>query len=114
MRILRLPRALPRVALASCACAFVAACGGSAQSASSAPRASSAAVPEAGAAQRRLMDWPEFGLDPQRSDSSEAATGITSADVSHLHHSTVALAGTVDSSPAYLHGALVDGAMHNV
>jgi len=114
MRILRLPRGLPRVALASCACAFVAACGGRAQSASSAPRASSAAIPEAGTPQQRLMDWPEFGLDPQRSDATEAATGITSADVSHLRHITVALPGTVDSSPAYLHGVLVDGATHNV
>ena len=67
-----------------------------------------------GAPAQRLLEWPEFGLDPQRSDVSELATGITSANVGHLHEMAVALAGTVDSSPVYLHGALVDGAKHNV
>ncbi len=59
-----------------------------------------------------LLDWPEFGLNPQRSDASERATGITAANVAHLRQRTVALPGTVDSSPIYLHGASVDGAMH--
>src|SRR6202035_5366539 len=57
---------------------------------------------------------PEFGLDAQRSDVSERATGITSANVAHLRRRTVSLAGTVDSSPIYLHGAHVAGAKHNV
>ena len=73
-----------------------------------------AAIPASGAAAQRLLEWPEFGLDPQRSDVSELATGITSANLPHLRHITVALPGTVDSSPVYLHGALVDGATHNV
>jgi hypothetical protein len=45
---------------------------------------------------------------------TEAATGITAANVSRLRRTTVALDGTVDSSPVYLHGASVDGASHNV
>jgi hypothetical protein len=61
-----------------------------------------------------LLDWPEFGLDPQRSASSERATGITAATVAHLRRITVSVGGTVDSSPIYLHGALVAGASHNV
>src|SRR5271155_1226683 len=73
-----------------------------------------AAIPASGAPAQRLLEWPEFGLNPQRSDVSELATGITSANLSHLRHLTVALGGTVDSSPAYLHGALVDGAKHDV
>ncbi len=67
-----------------------------------------------GAATQRLLDWPEFGLDPQRSDVSELSTGITAANVAHLHRITVTLPGTVDSSPIYLHGASVGGASHNV
>jgi outer membrane protein assembly factor BamB len=64
-------------------------------------------------ATRRLDDWPEFGLNPQRTGSSEGATGITGANVAHLRRVQVTLGGTVDSSPVYLHGALVDGASHN-
>src|SRR5207302_8858431 len=56
----------------------------------------------------------EFGLDPQRSDVSDGATGITSANVARLRRVTVRLPGIVDSWPVYLHGALVGGAAHNV
>jgi hypothetical protein len=107
---------LMRVVLACTACAFVAACGDSAPAATSTPRTSAAAIPSPAhtSAAQQLIEWPEFGLNPQRSDVSEAATGITSANVLHLRRTTVALAGTVDSSPIYLHGASVDGANHNV
>jgi outer membrane protein assembly factor BamB len=44
----------------------------------------------------------------------ELATGITPANVAHLRHITVSLSGTVDSSPIYLHGVSVDGAVHDV
>jgi outer membrane protein assembly factor BamB len=108
------PLHLTRLAFASAACAFVAACG-SAPAASPTPSTSAAAIPSAAQAStpRRLLEWPEFGLNPQRSDVSEASTGITSANVSHLRRTTVQLPGTVDSSPVYLHGALVNGATHN-
>lgn len=69
--------------------------------------------PARASAGAQLLDWPEFGLDPQRSDVSEDATGITGANVAHLHRITVKLAGTVDSSPIYLHGVNVDGAVHD-
>jgi outer membrane protein assembly factor BamB len=115
-------RTLPPTA--SLACVLLAACGGSAPAdssrlsgtapATSTPTASAAAIPAARAsAAHPLLDWPQFGLDPQRSDVSEGATGITSANVAHLRRVTVRLPGTVDSSPIYLHGALIGGVLHN-
>ncbi|HEY6782105.1 MAG TPA: PQQ-binding-like beta-propeller repeat protein [Candidatus Dormibacteraeota bacterium] len=110
-------RSLALVAIAS---GLLAGCGSSTTADIPTPKASAAAIPLAtgtsasGAAAQRLLEWPEFGLDPQRSDVSELATGITSANVGHLREMAVALGGTVDSSPVYLHGALVNGAKHNV
>jgi hypothetical protein len=109
----------PWLALLAVTCALVAGCGSSDTADIATPRASAAAIPSspsssATGSAARLLQWPEFGLNPQRSDVSQDATGITSANVSHLHHLTVALPGTVDSSPAYLHGALIDAAKHNV
>src|SRR5271157_4835553 len=107
-------RHLARLSLATAA-GLLAACGSSAPADVTTPTARNAAIPPAApASAQRLIDWPEFGLDPQRSDVSEATTGITAANVAHLHHSTVTLPGTVDSSPIYLHGVLVDGRPHNV
>jgi outer membrane protein assembly factor BamB len=106
---------LMRLTSAAAACAFVAACG-SAPAAGPTPRTSSAVIPlpAQAATAPRLLEWPEFGLDPQRSDVSEASSGITAANVGHLRRVTVQLPGTVDSSPIYLHGALVGGAVHDV
>ena len=106
---------LIRLTSASAACAVVVACG-SAPAAGPTPKTSAAAIPSPAhsAADPRLLEWPEFGLDPQRSDVSEASTGITAANVGHLRRITVQLPGTVDSSPIYLHGALVGGAVHDV
>jgi PQQ-like domain len=103
----------PRLALATTACALLASCGGS--PADSSTRSVAAAIPTSNtaAAAQRLLDWPEFGLDPQRSNVSERSTGITSANVSRLRHLSVSLPGTIDSSPVYLHGAQVGGAAHN-
>ncbi|MGA2164330.1 MAG: PQQ-binding-like beta-propeller repeat protein [Solirubrobacteraceae bacterium] len=61
-----------------------------------------------------LRSWPEFGLNPQRSDATNASTGITAANVGHLHRLRIALPGTVDSSPIYLHGVTVAGAVRDV
>ena len=109
--------ALASLALTSGACTLAVACGGGVSNAAS-NESSTAALSAAPSATRtqiaHLLSWPEFGLDPQRSDVTEAATGITAANVSRLHRTTVALDGTVDSSPVYLHGASVDGASHNV
>jgi hypothetical protein len=61
-----------------------------------------------------LTEWPEFGLDPQRSDASEASTGITAANVGKLRDRRVTLPSTIDSSPIYLSGAQVRGGAHDV
>ncbi len=107
--------------LAACAVllagAVLVACGsGGGQAAGSTPTTTAAAIPAAAAKHpplARLLEWPEFGLDPQRSDVSEDATGITRANVAQLKRMQLRLPGTVDSSPIYLHGALVDGALHD-
>jgi outer membrane protein assembly factor BamB len=107
-------RHLTRLALACCACALAGACGSNAPAQVSTPTALQSAIPAPAVAAAQLLDWPEFGLDPQRSDSSERATGITAANVAHLRRITVSVGGTVDSSPIYLHGALVAGTPRNV
>jgi len=73
-----------------------------------------ASPPASTAAARALVAWPEFGLNPQRTNATDRATGITAANVGHLHLLTVALPGTVDSSAIYLHRASVNGGTHNV
>ncbi|MFI4992485.1 MAG: PQQ-binding-like beta-propeller repeat protein [Solirubrobacterales bacterium] len=104
-----------RLSCAASACLLIAACGSSAPAGVSTPTAAAAAIPApARVAARRLLDWPEFGLNPQRTDTSEDATGITSANVAHLRQMKLSLAGTVDSSPVYLHGVSVGGIPHNV
>jgi outer membrane protein assembly factor BamB len=53
--------------------------------------------------------WPEFGLNPQRSDAIEAGV-----DFGKLREKRVTLPGTIDSSPIYLAGAKVRGGTHDV
>ncbi len=109
-------RQLLRVGATASVGVFLAACGSSAPADISTPTANVSAIPSpkrTAAGGGRLLDWPEFGLDPQRSDSSEQPTGITAANVAHLSRTTVQLAGTVDSSPIYLHNARVDGSAHD-
>lgn len=104
-----------RAATAAATCTLIAACGSSDGSAAkdSAPQAGAAAVPvPAATSAAALTAWPEFGLDPQRSDATERATGITEANVTRLRHIHVTLPGTVDSSPVYVHAATVGGAAH--
>jgi hypothetical protein len=109
------PRQLTRLgAIAALGVALVA-CGGSAPAYVRTPTVGSTAIssvfkPSA----QPLLEWPEFGLDPQRSDATALSSAITAANVSHLHRLTVQLPGTVDSSPVYLHGPSVKGARHNV
>ena len=66
------------------------------------------------AAAPRLADWPEFGLNPQRTNATDESTGITAANVRQLRLRTVALPGTADNSAVYLHQARVNGADHAV
>jgi hypothetical protein len=110
-----LPGRLPRLTAVAAACALIGACGDGAPAVSSPPRAPASSIPvPAHAAGAQLLDWPEFGLDPQRSNVGEGATGITAANVASLRRRRVALPGTVDSSPIYLHGVSVGGATRNV
>jgi hypothetical protein len=113
----RLSRLIPAISV----CLLVSACGSSsgapAVSVSAPPSAPQSSIPaftHAHSAAAPLLDWPEFGLDPQRSNVSLAATGITAANVGHLRRQRIDLPGTVDSSPIYLHGVSVAGATHNV
>lgn len=62
----------------------------------------------------QLTDWPEFGLDPQRHGASDRSTGITAANVGRLRRTTVALPGTVDSSPIYVHAVPIGGTRHDM
>jgi len=96
------------------ASALLAACGSAAPAAISTPSVTSAAVPQARVAAAPLRDWPEFGLDAQRTDVTEAATGITASSLGRLSRRRIALPGTVDSSPIYLHGVTVAGARNDV
>ncbi|HVX32466.1 MAG TPA: hypothetical protein VHA80_04925 [Solirubrobacterales bacterium] len=75
---------------------------------------SPAAGQAAGAAGATLTEWPEFGLTPQRADATNAATGITAANVGDLRDRRVTVPGTIDSSPIYLGGAEVRGRSHDV
>lgn len=88
------------------------ACGSGVTAAISTPSAAPGSIPEpapARAAAAALLDWPEFGLNPQRWNTTELSTGITRANVRSLRRITVPLPGTVDSSPIYLHGVSVRG-----
>ena len=60
-----------------------------------------------------LGDWPEFGLNPQRTNATGAATGITAANVKQLHLRQVHLPGTADNSAIFLSSVNVDGTVQN-
>jgi outer membrane protein assembly factor BamB len=110
MRARTLAVALP----AALVCAAAGACGSGAVANLATPTARVSAIPPASdAATARLLDWPEFGLDPSRSDVSTLASGITAANLAHLRLASLTLPGTVDSSPIYVHGASIAGAQHN-
>jgi PQQ-like domain len=108
-------RRLTCLGLACAASAALSACWSTTPAEVATPTVSVAAIPTATRSSvAELRSWSEFGLNPQRSDVSELATGITAANIAHLRHISVALPGTVDSSPIYLHGVTVDGAVHDV
>jgi hypothetical protein len=108
-------RRLICLGLVCAACAALSACGSTTPAGVATPTVSVTAIPTASrSSAAELRNWSEFGLNPQRSDVSELATGITAANVARLRHISVSLPGTVDSSPVYLHGVTVDGAVHNV
>jgi hypothetical protein len=103
------------LALALTACVVLAACGSGANAQPNTPTTDASAVPvPARASAARLLDWPEFGLDAQRSGFSADSTGITAANVRRLRRIVVQVGGTVDSSPIYLHGVRAGGAVRNL
>ena len=61
-----------------------------------------------------LLEWPEFGLNPQRTNATAAANRDHGRQRGHLRRQQVTLPGTVDSSPIYVHAATVEGATHDV
>ncbi|MHB8532180.1 MAG: outer membrane protein assembly factor BamB family protein, partial [Solirubrobacteraceae bacterium] len=112
MRTRRLP-----TLLAATATGFALAACGSSRAQVPTPTVSGAAIPvpmASAASAAPLLNWPEFGLDPQRSAVSEASTGIAAGALGRLRRTHVSLPGTVDSAPVYLHGATVAGAVHDV
>jgi hypothetical protein len=121
-RRLRGIRAPAPLATCSIAALLLIACGGSASPADisgtatssttfSQPRERASTGPTSVTAS--LRDWPEFGLNPQRSDATNASPGIARMDLAHLRRLRVSLPGTVDSSPIYLHEVSVGGAAHD-
>jgi len=73
--------------------------------------AAGAAPGAPGAAAR---DWTRFGYDAGRHNAAPATGGITAGSVRSLRRRQVRLDGTVDSSPIYLDGVRVRGAVHDV
>jgi hypothetical protein len=59
-------------------------------------------------------DWPRFGYDAARSNSSRSATGIPASVVPQLRRKVLHVNGTVDSSPIYLHSVPVRGRRRDV
>ena len=102
------------LAAAAASCLLAVACGSAAPAEISTPTASRSSIGAARPASAPVLDWTEFGYDAQRSDVATGSTGIDAANVAHLRRTTVSLPGTVDSSPVYLHGVSVAGAVRNV
>jgi outer membrane protein assembly factor BamB len=98
--------------IAACAAALPAvACGGGSRAGPAAP---AAGTPAASAASRTNFDWPTFGFTATRPSATGRATAITAANVARLRRRVVALPGTVDSTPIYLHDVRVRGARRDV
>ncbi len=99
--------------------AILAGCSGGSHTASSGPTATSTGAPPSTSTPppatttpgltAHLDDWPEFGVVPARTNVYLAPTGLQASAVPHLHARTVALPGTVDSSPIYLQGVDING-----
>jgi PQQ-like domain len=68
----------------------------------------------AGTSASTNLDWRTFDYTASRTGVYPATTGITAANAKRLVRRQVGLDGTADSSPIYLHAALVRGKAHNV
>jgi hypothetical protein len=122
----QMPTRIIAVALCSALVLIASACGGGSSSMSGAATSVFSQAPRkgpvrvsrdaarAGAGGAELVEWPEFGLDPQRYDTTNRPTGITAKNLGQLSARRVQLPGTVDSSPIYLHQVLVGGKRRDV
>src|SRR5205085_10801900 len=106
VRLRRVRRSIVVGLLVAAGCAG----GGSGGRADSAPERAPAGTAAAGSGH----DWPRYGFNMQRSNVGPAATGIGAGDLAGLRRRRVALPGTVDSSPIYLHGVRVRGQRRDV
>ena len=59
------------------------------------------------------QDWPHFGWDVSGSGAPSADMGIDSENVGSVVRQQIPLDGTVDSSPIYLRGAMIEGTSHD-
>lgn len=89
----------------------LAACGGTPSESTTASVADS--IPIAATSAATAQDWTRFGWDAGRSSVMPAATGINATNVASLRRQQVSIDGTVDASAIYLHGANVNGGVHN-
>lgn len=100
-----------RTLLGVVALAGVAACGGGENAtvppAVARPLAAAAAAPAPRA-------WPQFGVEPGRSNVFRGPTGIGVSTVSKLRRHTIGLPGTVDSSPIFLPRVRVHGRTRDI
>jgi outer membrane protein assembly factor BamB len=107
---------MPRLAALPLIALLAAACGGDHAAAPAATRTASAtAAPQrtaTAAAAAPSRDWSRFGYDARK--SGDAPLGIPASRVAGLREKRIALPGTVDASPIYLHGVTVGGARRDV
>ncbi|HKP90975.1 MAG TPA: PQQ-binding-like beta-propeller repeat protein [Thermoleophilaceae bacterium] len=75
--------------------------------------AAAAALTAAAPAAAARHDWPQFGYDGARSNFSKSVAGVGAGDLAHMKRQDVAVPGTVDSSPIYVHAVVVKGAVHD-
>jgi outer membrane protein assembly factor BamB len=69
-----------------------------------------AASANAGPVGKEAGNWTRFGYGSARSNAGPDETGLNAGNVGMLARAEVHLQGTVDSSPLYVHGAVVGGA----
>ena len=93
-------------------CFALAACG--AAPASRAPEDNRAAPSPPAKRTAAGHDWTRFGWDASRSNAAKDETGITAGNIATMRRQQVALDGTVDASPIYLHGVRAKGGTHDV
>lgn len=91
----------------------LAACGGTSSTDTPARQPARVADSVSAVATPTPQDWSQFGWDVGRSSAMTAATGINATNAATLRRQQVAIDGTVDASAIYLHGAHINGGVHD-